>query len=196
MKKVIRKILKEDRQEQFLNKIILLMKDEYPIFKKLKDYGFYDDLSISDLNYVLYGIFGEPVIKSGYKINKIYNKNRNLLYWEGSGGYWQKREYDENGYQIYYEDSDVWIKQEYDENGNEIYREDSSGVWFKREYDENGYQTYYENSDGNWVKREYDDNGYILYKEDSNGDWVKQEFNENGNRIYFEDSNGRIMDNR
>ena len=146
MKKIIKQILREDRQEQFLNKVMLLIKDDYPIFKKLDDYGF--NLSEDELIYVLYGIFGEPVIKSGYKINKIYNKNRNLLY-EENNGYWQKREYDENGNQIYYERSDGYReKYEYDENGNLIYYEDSSGYWEKYEYDENNNIIFYEYSDG------------------------------------------------
>ena len=86
MKKVIRKILREDRVEQFLNKIILLMKDEYPLFKKLDGYGF--KLSEEELNYVLSGIFGEPVTKQGFLHGipqhrasatsiQIYNQNGN-----------------------------------------------------------------------------------------------------------------------
>ena len=89
MKKIIRKILKEDRQEQFLNKIILLMKDDYPIYKKLDDYGF--NLSEEELNYVLSGIFGEPVTK---KSKYIYNQNGNLMYHEDSDGNWVKLNYD------------------------------------------------------------------------------------------------------
>jgi len=35
---------------------------------------------------------------------------------------------DDNGNQIYYEDSNVfWFKQEFDSNGNKIYYEDSNG---------------------------------------------------------------------
>ena len=105
MKNKIRKILKEDRQEQFLNKIILLLKDDYPIFKKLNDYGF--NLSEDELNYVFSGIFGEPIIKQG---TLIYNENGNLLYFENNDGYWEKYEYDDNGNRIYYEDSNGEIE--------------------------------------------------------------------------------------
>jgi len=38
-------------------------------------------------------------------ILKIKNKNGALLYHENSSGYWEKREYDSEGYRIYYEDS-------------------------------------------------------------------------------------------
>ncbi len=144
MKKIIRRILKEDRQKQFLNKIILLMKDDYPIYKKLDDYGF--NLSEEELNYVLSGIFGEPVIK---KRQRIYNQNRNEVYFENSFGYWEKFEYDDNG--------------------NEIYYYDSEGYWKKFEYDNNGNVIYSEDSDGDWVKYGYDGNGNIIYHEDSNG---------------------------
>ena len=99
MKKIIKKVLKEDRQKQFLNKMILLLKDDYPIYKNLKKYGF--NLSDQELVYVLSGIFGEPIIKQG---TLIYNENGNLLYFENNDGYWEKYEYDDNGNRIYYED--------------------------------------------------------------------------------------------
>ena len=167
MKKIIKKILKEDRQEQFLNKIILLMKDDFPLFKKLDDYGF--NLSEKELNYVLSGIFGEPVIK---RDKGIYNKNRNMIYYETSTGHWEEFKYNDNGDQIYYENyHGFWIKNEYDENGNKIYLEISNGYWEKFEYDEYGNE---------------------IYNEDSNGNWVKQKYDENGNKIYYEDSNGNI----
>ncbi len=105
MKKIIRKILKEDRQEQFLNKIILLMKDDFPLFKNLKDYGF--NLSEEELNYVLSGIFGEPVTRNCIS---VYNQNGNEIYRENSVGFWVKRYYNENGNIIYLEDSDGYIR--------------------------------------------------------------------------------------
>ncbi len=168
MKKIIRRILKEDIQEQFLNKIILLMKDDYPIYKKLDDYGF--NLSDQELIYVLSGIFGEPVIK---KRQRIYNQNGNQIYFENSFRYWVKWGYDENGNIIYYEDSEgYWEKFEYDDNGNKIYSYDSEGYWKKFEYDDNGNKIYFENSYGDWVKFEYDDNGNEIYYETSRGDII------------------------
>lgn len=35
----------------------------------------------------------------------IKNENGNIIYYEGSNGYWEKREFDLNGNRIYYEDS-------------------------------------------------------------------------------------------
>ena len=173
MKKIIKKVLKEDRQEQFLNKIILLMKDDYPLIKKLKDNGFYNDLSEKEFNYVLSGIFGEPVkLKRKY----IYNQNGNKIYHEHSDGYWEKYEYDDNGHRIYFQNS--------------------NGDWYKSEYHENGKVIYFEESTGWWQKHEYDENWNEIYREDSDGGWLKREYDVNGNRIYYERSDGYIEDNR
>ncbi len=124
MKKIIRRILKEDIQEQFLNKVIKVIKNDFPLFKNMESYGF--NLSEEELVYVFSGVFGEPVIIEG---NTIYNQNGNEIYFETSTGYWVKREYDNNGNEIYFETSDgLWVKYGYDNNGNQIYFENSNGV--------------------------------------------------------------------
>jgi YD repeat-containing protein len=168
MKKIIRKILKEDRRQVYLNKIIKVMKNDFPLIKNLKDYGFYEQLSEVELNYVLSNIFQQPVRLNG---NAINDENGNGIYSEFSDGkWWKKWGYDENGNQIYYENSNgTWIKREYDENGNMIYSEDSDGYWKKWEYDENGNMIYSEDSDGYWGKWKYDENGNMIYEEDSDG---------------------------
>ena len=124
MKKIIKKILKEDRRQIFLDKIIKVMKNDFPLFRNLKDYGFYEQLLSDELNYVLSGIFGKPVEyydKLGHGNKVIYNENGNEIYSELPNGYWSKREYDERGKEIYYERFDgFWEKYEYDENGNMI----------------------------------------------------------------------------
>ena len=60
-------------------------------------------------------------------------------------------------------------KSEYDQNGNQIYFEDSNGYWDKSEYDQNGKIIYVENSNGYWDKSEYNQNGNRIYVEYSNG---------------------------
>jgi YD repeat-containing protein len=175
MKRLIKKILKEDREQMFLDKIVKVMKNDFPLFKNLKDYGFYEQLSEDELNYVLSGVFGKPVRYSDDRIGilLIYDENNNLIYSENSYGYWVKREYDENGNGIYSENSNgYWTKIEYDENGNEIYSEFSNGYWEKYEYDENGNMIYEEDSDGYWVKYEYDENGNMIYQENSLGEII------------------------
>ncbi len=114
-----------DNIKIYLDKIIKVMKNDYPLFKNMKSYGFYDQLSEDELNYVLSNIFQQPVIIEG---NTIYDQNNNRIYYETSDGYWYKYEYDENGNIIYYETyNGYWYKFEYDNNGNIIYREDSNG---------------------------------------------------------------------
>ena len=47
-------------------------------------------------------------IKWNFEANgylEIKDKNDNLIYYEGSDGYWSKSEYDSQGNEIYYEDS-------------------------------------------------------------------------------------------
>jgi hypothetical protein len=104
MKKIIRQILKEDREQMFLDKVIKYTKNDFPLIKNLKDYGFYEQLSRDELNYILSGIFGKPVeyYEGG---NNIYDENNKRIYSENSDGYWIKKEYDNNGNVIYYENS-------------------------------------------------------------------------------------------
>jgi len=167
----------------YLDKIIQVINNDYPLIKNMELYGFYELLSYDGLNYVLSGIFGEPVKKN---VDDQYNpQNKHHVV------------YNNYGNEIYSEDSDgKWIKYEYDNNGNQIYEEHSDGSWDKYEYDDNGNKIYRENSDGYWVKSEYDENGNKIYYEDSNGNWSKSEYDDNGNRIYFENSNGKIYDRR
>jgi len=175
MKKIIRKILKEDRRQMFLDKIVQYMNNDLPFFYNLKDYGFYEQLSEEELNYVFSNIFEETVSVRDYG-DTIYvdNENGDFIYSEYDNGVWAKYEYDENGNQIYIEDSDSWGKYEYDENDNEIYEERSDGFWQKWEYDENGNLIYHENSNGIWQKYEYVGN----------------------RRIYYEDSDGKLFDEK
>ena len=85
---------------------------------------------------------------------------------------------------------------EYDSNGNQIYWENSDGFWVKREYDLKGNQIYYEYSNGYWCRSEFDSNGNTIYSENSYGFWIKREYNSKGKEIYFENSDGRIIDKR
>ena len=113
------------KRKMFLDKIIKFMKNDYPIIKNLKLYGFTEQLSEEELTYIFSGIFGEPVEKRGIR---IYNQNENQIYCEDSDGYWGKSEYGQNGKVIYFENSDGnWEKYEYDNNGNRIYYENSDG---------------------------------------------------------------------
>jgi len=176
LKRLIKKILKEDQRVRYLNKIAEVMKNDFPLFKNMELYGFWEQISIGEFNYIVSKIFEQPVAKYNYNY-VLRNKKGGVIYSEHSDGY--------------------WMKHEYDENGNEIYSEDSDGYWIKKEYDENGKLIYWENSNGNWVKYEYDNNGNrIYYENSSNGYWEKREYDDYGNEIYFENSNGYIEGDR
>ena len=98
--------------------------------------------------------------------------------------------------EIYSENYGYWYKREHDQNGNEIYFENSDGFWNKCEYDQNGKEIYFEDSTGYWNKNEHDQNGKLIYRENSDGYWSKREHDQNSNVIYYENSEGTIIDNR
>ena len=80
---------------------------------------------------------------------KIKDANGNQTYFEDSGGFWYRYEYDANGKMTYHENSDgFWYRWGYDANGNQTYYENSDSYYEKREYDADGNRTYYENSYG------------------------------------------------
>jgi hypothetical protein len=82
----IKRILKEDRREEFLNKIIKVMKNDYPIIKNLKDYGFWEQLSKDELKYVLSKLLRKN-IQFGYSYyTQILDESGNLLYIEVEDG--------------------------------------------------------------------------------------------------------------
>jgi hypothetical protein len=125
---IVKKILIEgnESEDKFINKILNVL--DIPYFKNLKsmgiDKGQYED--------IFSNLYNQPVSVK-YDINDngiVYDSLYNDLYYENIGSnYWEKREFDENGKQIYYEDSNgYWTKREYGENGNEIYYEDSKGT--------------------------------------------------------------------
>ena len=116
MKKIIRKILKEDRRQMYLDKIIQIMKNDFPLFENMELYGFTEQLSEEEINYVLSEIFGEPVERDR---NYLLSINLGVyVYFESPGGErWKIWKYNEIGDQIYVETSDgYWVKSEYDQN--------------------------------------------------------------------------------
>jgi len=142
MKDLIRKILKEETTNRFIDKVANYVKPPY--FKNMESLGVSED----EIEIVFSKIFNQPVT---IRDNDVYDANGNIIYHENIKG----RNY--------------WKKFEYDDQGNEIYSEDSDGFWYKTEYNTNSNIIYYERSDGFWKKYEYDANGNKIYYEDSNG---------------------------
>ena len=129
------------KYERYINYIVNDLEIPY-FFNMENQYG----LSPDEYELVLSKVYNQPVsIKGSY----VYDEQGNQIYYENSDGNWVKWEYDTNGNKIYREDRNgYWWKSEYDNDGNQIYSEDSNGFWYKYEYDTNGNKIYYEDSDG------------------------------------------------
>ena len=82
----IKRILKEDRRQMYLDTIVDIMKNDYPLFNNMKLYGLYDRLSKDELNYVLSGVFGRNVRVSDSYYTQILDESGKLLYIEVEDG--------------------------------------------------------------------------------------------------------------
>jgi hypothetical protein len=109
------------RYERYIDYIVSDLQPPY--FKNMRDnYG----LSPDEYELVLSKVFNQDVnVANMY----VYDKQMNTLYHEnGSTGFWQKWEYDNQGNNTYHEDSDGrWYRKEYNEQGREVYYIDSYG---------------------------------------------------------------------
>ena len=90
------------KRKIYLDKIIEFMKNDFPLFKNLKDYGFYDQLSEEELKYVLSNVFEQPVRLFINVHYYVYDENNNRIYYETFRGKWVRKEYDKNGRKISY----------------------------------------------------------------------------------------------
>lgn len=130
MKLIIKKIIKESKEDKFYEKISKII--DKPYIKDLESMGIYDEDSHKKiLSYTFndnVDILYEKDHTGNYDIIINDSKGREI-YFEGYGtNFWEKRERDSNGNILYYENSEgSWIKIEYDSEGNEIYFEDSDG---------------------------------------------------------------------
>lgn len=118
MKNLIRKILKEETSNKFIEKVVNYVKAPY--FKNMEGLG----LSEDEYEMVLSRIFDQKVrVIDGV----LYDVNDKVIY-EEDGDYWIKSEYNKQGKKIYEEHSnDFWVRVEYDDQGNRIYQIDSKG---------------------------------------------------------------------
>ena len=109
------------KYERYINYIVSDIEAPYLINMK-EMYG----LSEKEYPLVLSKLFKGPVRIKG---NSVYDDNGNEIYYENSNGNWVKKEYDTNNNEIYFEKNNgYWEKYEYNSNGNRIYYEDSDGV--------------------------------------------------------------------
>jgi hypothetical protein len=85
--------------KEYLDKIINII--EKPYFLEMGYYGIDD---IEEWEYVIRNIFGDDITMFN-KLSVLFDSNNKILYFEESDGYWYKREYDINGDEIYFENS-------------------------------------------------------------------------------------------
>lgn len=113
MKNLIRKILKENREEKFFK--FISSKLEPPYFYNLERLGINVE---EDIEPIMTIIFDQP-IKKITKPNVVRNLNDQILYFKDpTTKAWYVNIYDQNGNKIYAEDTFAWTLNKYDENGN------------------------------------------------------------------------------
>jgi hypothetical protein len=155
MKNIIKRILREQFDSNYLKKVSnILLQSEPPYFNLMEDH--FNVTDPGDQLEVMKYIYGDDIKilyreESFHKGWYIYDSNNNQIYWEtnDNSGVWEKSQYDSDGGLISWENnSGYWEKYEYDSNGNKIYHEENGGYWEKYEYDSDGNNIYYENSNG------------------------------------------------
>lgn len=150
MKTLIRKILKEETSNKFIEKVVKHLNPPY--IKDMRNFGVTED----EYPLVFNRIFNQPVSVSEkcsdfelHCVLIVYNNQGEPKYYERKDGYWENFEYDDKGNLIYTHDTDDrWDKYEYDDQGNLIYWETYHDYWEKYEYDDKGNLTHKENSSG------------------------------------------------
>ena len=84
---------------------------------------------------------------------------------------------------------------EFNDDGYQNYYEDSNGFWWSCKHNRNN-ETYLKNSSGEWVRNEYDDYDNRTYHEISSGDWYRKIFDESNMLISYEDHQGNYWTNK
>ena len=108
MKRLIKRILREeidksDKHYRILDKISDHV--QLPYFDSMVGLTIYD---VDDQLYIMKKILGNDIYIRGNVIydHRVNNENGNEIYFENSNGFWEKREYNDNGkIMLYYEDS-------------------------------------------------------------------------------------------
>ena len=200
LKKIIDEVTIYESTEDYYDKIVNVL--EPPYFQNLEVIGIDKD----HYKKIFEKLFNQPIKKIFLSSMEktIKNKRDLVIYNEDYDGYWEKREYNENGKNTYYEDSKKWKKREYNEYGDVIYYEDSEGNIEDRrnnnlnESEDNSINEivneleppYFQNLRTMGIpKKQYETIFSKLYNQPvslSKGEVVDS----NGNRIYFEESRG------
>lgn len=123
MKNIIKKLLKEEVSDKIIKLAIERLKSDRikkPYFSNLHELGLTEEEIGKSLEHFLSGKFE----KSG--IYSLLTRGGNLIYLEAYDSYWEFRDYDDRGNEIFYEDSNgIIIRREFDEK-NKIIKYDSN----------------------------------------------------------------------
>ena len=87
-------------------------------------------------------------------------------------------------------DDGSWEKREFDDAGRNIYFENSEGRWVKCKFNQDGKMEFYENSDGEFLKNYQDEQGNLIGMSGDKNTWTKFIFNAAGQLIGREDGRG------
>ena len=113
---------------------------EPPYFKSLEPY----ELLSKEKEDVFSIIFNQPVRIVGHS---VIGKQEGVIYSESCEGYWEIKEYSEDGFLILWKNSSGTIRK-WDNEGNILYEATGNGYYARWEYDEDGNETLYATSDG------------------------------------------------
>ena len=128
-------------KDKYKKYIDYIAKDiELPYIKSLNMYGLKQD----EMKLVLSTIFNQSVRIRG---NSIIGEQEKIIYNESSKGYWEIKEYSEDGFLILWKNSSGTIRK-WDNEGNALYEGRGNGYWARWEYDDRGNISLYETSDG------------------------------------------------
>jgi len=192
MRKLIKKILKEELDVKLKNKIFNMLNqyrnDGYERFLELANdtietinKSLHPDLQKNNkLNFLIeyFSIYGHPYNKilSAFKLSDeekeyVISKLPNLINPPKIDKYdWDRAVSWRSDYGIR-----IFISQYYDD-GKVIYREQPNGYWYMDYYNSNNKIIKSLEANGDWQTWEYDDKGREIYTEERDGSWFKTEY--------------------
>lgn len=125
-------------------------------------------------------------------VEKKINEQDQPIFLRWDDGFWSMFDYDVNGNQTYYENSDGDVcKRQLSHEGEASYLiSPTSQDTVREQLDNAGNILYVECADGYWENSEYDNHGNRTSWKDSDGAWLVAEFDSLGNETFYKDSDG------
>ncbi len=200
----------EEDSDNYNNYISFVIFPDHIIFDKMAGiagylHGWFEEVSDDDIQKIVteYATrYFDEDIKPEFQVmneglNLAKKKTTTKIKGDYPNGKWEKREYDQHGNQIRFENSQGFVEEyTFDDKGNQTYAGDNDGYWVKTQYNENNKPVYAEDSGGAWEKSEYNDQGKLIHWENDSGNFETFVYDNDGNEITYEDETGIIRDNR